>query len=86
MTVTVIIAIVLVTYGCEQVIKKHGEVITPAALESMTYLGLVVKESIRISPTIQGVFRRASKTFPLGKYSIEKVIETCRFRLKGFSS
>jgi cytochrome P450 len=59
-----------------QVINQHGEAITPAALESMKYLEVVIKESMRMRPIAAGAFRRASKTFVLQGYTIEKVIST----------
>jgi hypothetical protein len=62
----------------KQVIKRHGEEINAAALESMIYLGVVIKESLRVLPISAGSFRRARKTFPLQKYSIEKVCATCQ--------
>jgi cytochrome P450 len=42
-----------------QVVERHGEAITLAALEAMPYADAVIRETLRVAPPSAAVFRRA---------------------------
>eukprot|EP00879_Flechtneria_rotunda_P007705 GHRR01008078.1.p1 GENE.GHRR01008078.1~~GHRR01008078.1.p1 ORF type:complete len:426 (+),score=141.85 GHRR01008078.1:697-1974(+) len=56
----------------EAVLATHGKQLTAAALKDMPYADAVIRETLRRTPVVEGLFRMAVEDFPLGEYAVPK--------------